>query len=37
MKAKIQFTSALNSDNLNKVLCFFPKYIGTQVIYAVDL
>ena len=37
LKAKLQFTSSLNSQNLNNVLCFFTKSISTQVIYAVDL
>jgi hypothetical protein len=37
MKAKLTFSSTLNTQNLNNVLCFFTKAINTQVIYAVDL
>lgn len=37
MKAKISFTSPLNSINLNKVLCYFTKNINTEVIYVMDI
>lgn len=37
MKAKVSFTSALNDQNLNNVLCFFTKRIDTEVSYVVDL
>lgn len=37
MRAKIQFSSVLNDQNLNNVLCYFSKSTNTQVIYALDL
>ena len=31
MRAKISFASTLNSENLNKVLCYFAKQPNTEV------
>ncbi len=37
MRAKVQFSSSVNDQNLNNVLCYFTKNINTQVQYVVDL
>lgn len=37
MRAKVQFSSSVNDQNLNNVLCFFTKNINTEVQYVVDL
>jgi len=36
LKARLSFTSALTAQQLNNVICYFTKVVGTNQLYLVD-